>query len=54
MHGFQLWANLPSILKMTSPRYQDIKSKEIVTLSDDDFGTTIKVIAENYKGGRCC
>ena len=24
MHGFQLWANLPSSLKMTDPRYQDI------------------------------
>ena len=23
MHGFQLWANLPSSLKMTAPRYQD-------------------------------
>ena len=29
MHGFQLWANLPSNQKMTAPRYQDIKSKEI-------------------------
>ncbi|MGA9323203.1 MAG: pirin family protein, partial [Xanthobacteraceae bacterium] len=26
MHGFQLWANLPSSLKMTAPRYQDIKA----------------------------
>ena len=50
MHGFQLWANLPSQLKMTSPRYQDVKSKEILTLSDDDKGTSIKVIAGNYKG----
>ena len=24
MHGFQLWSNLPSSLKMTKPRYQDI------------------------------
>ena len=29
MHGFQLWANLPSSLKMTAPRYQDIKAAEI-------------------------
>jgi hypothetical protein len=27
MHGFQLWANLPSSLKMTVPRYQDVKAK---------------------------
>ena len=24
MHGFKLWANLPSALKMTAPRYQDV------------------------------
>ena len=29
MHGFQLWANLPSSLKMTPPRYQEIKAPEI-------------------------
>ena len=29
MHGFQLWANLPSSLKMTAPRYQDIKAADI-------------------------
>ena len=27
MHGFQLWANLPSSLKMTAPRYQDIAAR---------------------------
>jgi len=26
MHGFQLWANLPSALKMTTPRYQEVKT----------------------------
>ena len=29
MHGFQLWANLPSSLKMTKPRYQDIEPEAI-------------------------
>jgi len=29
MHGFQLWANLPSALKMTAPRYQEVKAVEI-------------------------
>src|SRR5262245_55845530 len=28
MHGFQLWANLPSRLKMTEPRYQDVSAKD--------------------------
>jgi len=49
MHGFQLWANLPSSLKMTSPRYQDIKSGDLPLLLDDD-GTRIKVIIGDYKG----
>ena len=49
MHGFQLWANLPSNQKMTAPRYQDIKSKEIKPLVDDD-GTIIKVISGDYRG----
>ena len=39
MHGFQLWANLPSSLKMTAPRYQDVLSKDIPDVVDDD-GTT--------------
>jgi quercetin 2,3-dioxygenase len=50
MHGFQLWANLPSSLKMTDPRYQDVKSDAIPVLSDDDEGTAIRVICGNYKG----
>ncbi|HTY57999.1 MAG TPA: pirin family protein, partial [Bacteroidota bacterium] len=29
MHGFQLWANLPSALKMTAPRYQEVKSADV-------------------------
>src|ERR1700721_1452707 len=36
MHGFQLWANLPSSLKMTAPRYQDVKGAEIPEIVDDD------------------
>jgi len=49
MHGFQLWANLPSSQKMTTPRYQDIKSAEISELHDDD-DSKIRVIAGNYRG----
>jgi len=43
MHGFQLWANLPSALKMTQPRYQDVPSAEIPEVVEDD-GTVIRVI----------
>src|SRR5574341_2178138 len=36
MHGFQLWANLPSMLKMTKPRYQDVLAREIPEIAEDD------------------
>lgn len=49
MHGFQLWANLPSSLKMTAPRYQDVKSKDIPVITDDD-GTQVKVIVGSFWG----
>ena len=49
MHGFQLWANLPSALKMTSPRYQEIKSPDIPEAIDDD-GTKVRVVCGNYWG----
>ncbi|MEP5154822.1 pirin family protein [Planktotalea sp.] len=49
MHGFQLWANLPSSLKMTTPRYQDVESKEIPLIQDDD-GTEVKVIIGSFWG----
>jgi redox-sensitive bicupin YhaK (pirin superfamily) len=49
MHGFQLWANLPSHLKMTAPRYQDVKSQDISEVTDDD-GTVAKVIIGEFWG----
>lgn len=51
MHGFQLWANLPSSLKMTAPRYQDVPAGAIADLGDDD-GTRVRVICGKYKGKR--
>ena len=51
MHGFQLWANLPSSLKMTAPRYQDIKSAEIPEVVDDD-GTRVRVVCGEFWGQR--
>jgi redox-sensitive bicupin YhaK (pirin superfamily) len=49
MHGFQLWANLPSSLKMTTPRYQDIKAEAIPEIIDDD-GTVVRVVAGEFWG----
>ncbi len=49
MHGFQLWANLPSSLKMTDPRYQDIPSGVIPEVTDDD-GTSVRIICGEFWG----
>src|SRR5262245_25028903 len=49
MHGFQLWANLPAALKMTTPRYQDVVSKDIPEVVDDD-GTRVRVICGDFWG----
>lgn len=49
MHGFQLWANLPSSLKMTSPRYQEVKSPEIPLITDDD-GTGVRIVCGTFWG----
>src|ERR1043166_3397970 len=51
MHGFQLWANLPASLKMTAPRYQDIKAADIPEIVDDD-GTRARVVCGTFWGKR--
>jgi redox-sensitive bicupin YhaK (pirin superfamily) len=51
MHGFQLWANLPSSQKMTAPRYQEIKAPEIPELTDDD-GTRVRLVCGSFWGKR--
>lgn len=51
MHGFQLWANLPSAMKMTAPRYQEIKAPEIPVVTEDD-GTAARIICGNFWGKR--
>ena len=49
-HGIQLWVNLPSSLKMTEPRYQDIRAGEVALLSSDDGGALLRVIAGDLAG----
>jgi hypothetical protein len=51
MHGFQLWANLPSSMKMTEPRYQDVTSNDIPVEVDDD-GTAARIICGEFWGKR--
>jgi quercetin 2,3-dioxygenase len=49
MHGFQLWANLPASLKMTTPRYQEVHATDIPSIVDDD-GTRVQVVCGKFWG----
>jgi hypothetical protein len=49
MHGFQLWANLPAALKMTAPRYQEVKAVDIPLVEDDD-GTAVRIVCGSFWG----
>jgi len=49
MHGFQLWANLPSSLKMTPPHYQEVKAADIPVVTEDD-GTQARIICGKFWG----
>lgn len=49
--GFQLWVNLPSHLKMSEPRYQEVAASTIPTYEKD--GVKIRIVAgtaENVTG----
>jgi quercetin 2,3-dioxygenase len=49
MHGFQLWANLPAALKMTPPRYQEVKAADIPQVTDDD-ATHVRIVCGTFWG----
>ena len=49
MHGFQLWANLPAALKMTAPRYQEVKAGDIPVITDDD-ATRVRIVCGTFWG----
>ncbi len=48
IYGFQLWVNLPSTLKMSRPRYQEVNSSNIPVLTKGN--TTIKIVAGEVEG----
>ena len=47
--GFQLWVNLPAKLKMTQPRYQDVRSADIPEITKEG-GASIRVITGTVDG----
>ncbi|HEU0294942.1 MAG TPA: pirin family protein [Anaerolineales bacterium] len=48
IYGFQLWVNLPSHLKMSEPRYQEVTASTIPTYEKD--GIKIRVVAGMVEG----
>jgi redox-sensitive bicupin YhaK (pirin superfamily) len=48
IYGFQLWINLPSRLKMTAPRYQEVSAEAIPTHERD--GVKLRVVAGTADG----
>jgi quercetin 2,3-dioxygenase len=48
IYGFQLWVNLPARLKLSSPRYQEVKSDSIPFYNKD--GAKIRVVAGTIGG----
>jgi len=49
--GFQLWVNLPARVKMTVPRYQDVRSDRIPEFDTRD-GARVRVVAGTAGGAR--
>src|SRR5215207_3640346 len=50
IYGFQLWVNLPSQLKMSEPRYQEVTAATIPSYEKD--GVRIRVVAGEVNGVR--
>ena len=49
-HGVQIWVNLPSKLKWSNPRYQDIRASKLSLLASQDASSLIRVIAGDVDG----
>ena len=50
IYGFQLWVNLPSHLKMSEPRYQEVNSATIPVVEKD--GATVRLVTGELDGVR--
>lgn len=48
IYGFQLWVNLPAALKMSHPRYQEVRADTIPTIEQE--GIRVRVVAGTYAG----
>jgi len=49
-HGLQLWVNLPSADKMTSPRYQSLEGTQATLVASADGGALVRIVAGDVAG----
>lgn len=49
-HGVQIWVNLPTSLKWSHPRYQDIHSDKLKILASADGTSIVRLIAGSIDG----
>jgi redox-sensitive bicupin YhaK (pirin superfamily) len=52
MHGFQIWVNLPARLKMSPPRWQEVRAAQIPFATTPDSFADVRVIAGEALGVR--
>jgi redox-sensitive bicupin YhaK (pirin superfamily) len=52
IHGFQIWINLPSALKLTRPRYQEVPGDKIPRAATADGKARVRVVAGEALGAR--
>ncbi len=50
VHGFQIWVNLPAKLKMTTPRYQELKGTQLPRGETADGRARVTVVAGEALG----
>lgn len=48
--AIQLWVNLPAKYKMVDPHYQSISNNQIPSVSLDEQGSIMRIIAGEYQG----
>ncbi|MBM3146578.1 MAG: pirin family protein [Actinobacteria bacterium] len=51
MYGFQLWVNMPAVLKISQPRYQEIAAADIPAI-ELDGAVVVRVVAGEADGVR--
>jgi redox-sensitive bicupin YhaK (pirin superfamily) len=51
-HGVQLWVNLPAALKLSPPRYQEVRPGDVGLAASPDGGVLVRVIAGEIAGTR--